>query len=217
MARDPWFDEQAATQRAARDGWLSEWSRCGGTQAEIAAMLEFEPPMRDLLQRGPCGYGPLPEGCSGTAERRLLHHSKVGGYRARRDRRLATAGQAVSRRLARLRVGDDVGEHGLPGILSRLWLWEAHAEERVHAFWIDIDAADIPSDCAACLGYIWALAEGAARDPVLDANLQAVLAGRFPVGLIGGSVIAYAHDADELARLAVDFREKRDERESRMR
>ena len=74
---------------------------------------------------------------------------------------------------------------------------------------------DLSANATACLGYAWALAEGVAADPVLDANLQAALAGRLPVGLIAGSVIAYAQVEEELARLAVDFRVKREAREAR--
>lgn len=198
---DQWQWQQSRDrQRMLCDRWVDEFLARGGTEAEVLPLLNLRSAVRELLRRGPCGYGALPSGCVATADPALVQRGRFPRFTAYRDQLVARCTPVIAHRVVALGMST-VDPRALPGGLAALWLADACFGSDQHSCWLHMATVSIEHECQQYLQYRFARILGADPFPELDTCLAAFLAGYLPVHCEHDAARAFALPAEALTAL----------------
>ena len=179
------YSIEFACQRCGSDvqKGVDQWLAHGGSLDHFKFVYAEEARLRELIQRGPIGFGPCPEGCTVTDDRSLIK-SEMLAY----NEGMARTTENFSKWFVDYKIANDMQKSPSFGWLSAfnmLWMLNAEKEERDHPWWERVYDADLGNRLTHVVYYLFLRGLGFPQMPIMESIQSAFENGYLPVSWEG--------------------------------
>ena len=166
---------------------VDKWIAHGGSLSHFNFVCAEESRLRELIQRGPVGFGPCPEGFIVVDDKSMI----LKGMLAYSER-MSAFSLIFSKWFVDYTIANGMQESPSYGWLSyfnKLWILNAVQENRKHSWWEANQNADLGNRLTHIVYYLFLQGLGFPRMSILDKLQAAFENGYFPVGWDGDSPV----------------------------
>ena len=162
---------------------VDRWLAHGGSLGHFKFVYAEEARLRELIERGPIGFGPCPEGCMVTDDRSLIKNGMLAYSEG-----MARTTENFSKWFVGYKIANDMQKFPSFGWLSDfnlLWMLNAKKEDRKHPWWAMVYDADLLNRLTIVVIYLFLRGLGFPRMQIMESIQGAFENGYLPVSWEG--------------------------------
>ena len=177
--------EYACRQRSAEvQKGIDKWVAHGGSFDHFKFVFAEEARLRDLMQRGPVGFRPCPEGFIVVSDRSMIKRGMLD-Y----SKQISVTTDNFTKWFVEYKIANNINGVTFSWLsdFNMLWLLNAEKENRIHLWWDANPNADLLNRLTHIVYYLFLRGLGFPGMPIMDKLQTAFENGYFPVGWDGDS------------------------------